>query len=326
MTIKLEKDYEIISIGQSDDSFDYHVTFRMNDRCNLSCEYCRWCDGSDYEYPIETVDRMFEFFKYMNYESVFFYFHGGEASIHPKVLDTLEHLRYKSYKTSIRTVVEFQTNLTYKLEHLKKIYHYIDKLSISYHSVELWRTNNHGNFIKNFLWLKSNNISIERFDIMLENIPDENLETFYGDCLWFLQYERIIDSEMIHGFCKYSKNPITKHKHIDFYNKHNKTEQLYKVDGVLYNTNDLFTEGLDCEGCKCDAGTNDIMLNCDGNVFTCGVEMTYYRMGAKEACAPITNILTDEHYMMKLKIRTKIKTTCKYDYCGGDFYFNRYIK
>ena len=322
--ITMKESYEIISTGESEDRVDYHVTFRMNDKCNLSCEYCRWHDGENYEYPIETIDNMFEFFKRMKYKKVLFYFHGGEATIHPKILDALDHLRYKERKTGIQTTIEYQTHLGYPLRKLQDIMKFVDKLSISYHYIDLMKTKLHGQFIRNFIWLKRNNLPIERFDVMLENVPDDELDGFYRNILYFLDYEGIVDSEMIHGFCKYSKNPVTKNKHIEFYNKHNKTEQKYKVDGVEYNTNDLFAEGLNCEGCKCDAGTTDIMLNADGNVFNCGVEMTYYRMGAKEACAPAVNILTDKHYIMKLKVKTKIKTTCRFDYCGGDFYFNRY--
>lgn len=324
MAIVLKKTYEIISTGKSINPVDYHVTFRLNDKCNLSCEYCRWYDGENYDKPIETINAIFNFFEKMKYKAVLFYFHGGEASIHPQVIETLEYLRLKEKETGIRTIIEFQTNMSYSLNKFKKIVGIIDELSISYHFVDLWKTNTHYQFVRNFCWLKLNNKSIERFDIMLENVPDDQLEDFYKNILWFLSYDGIVDSEMIHGFCHYSKNPIVKQKHIDFYNKYNKTEQLYKVDGVIYNTNDLFTEGLDCQGCKCDAGTNDIMLNADGNVFTCGIEMTYYRMGCQEAIRPITNILTDNNYSTILKIKTKIKTTCKFDYCGGDFYFMRY--
>lgn len=320
----MKESYEVISTGECVDHADYHITFRLNDKCNLSCEYCRWYDGENYDYPLESINAMFEFFKVMKYKKVMFYIHGGEATVHPKVLETLSHLKEMEQESGIETVVEYQTNLSYSTKMLKKILPHINKLSISYHHNDLWKTKTHGQFIRNFLYLKGHGLPIERFDVMLENVPDDELDRFYKNILYFLSYEGINDSEMIHGFCKYSKNPITKTKHIDFYNKHNKTEQLYKVDGVLYNTNDLFAEGLNCEGCKCDAGTNDIVLNCDGNVFTCGVEMTYYRMGCKEACPPITNVLTDKNWLMKLKVRTKVKTICKYDYCGGDFYQRKY--
>lgn len=322
--ITMKETYEVVSTGKSNIPVDYHVTFRMNDKCNLSCEYCRWFDGENYEYPIETIDKMFWFFKTMKYKTVLFYFHGGEATIHPKILETLRHLRDMEEKYDIKVIIEYQTNLAYSTKMLKDILSFIDNISISYHYIDLWKTKTHGKFIRNFLYMKLNSLPIERFDVMLENVPDNKLDEFYKNILYFLSYKGIVDSEMIHGFCKYSKNPVTKAKHVEFYNKHNKTEQIYKVDGISYNTNDLFADGLNCEGCKCDAGTNDIMLNCDGNVFACGVEMTYWRMGCKEVIKPITNVLTDKNWLIKLKVRTKTKTICKYDYCGGDFYQMKY--
>jgi len=322
--IVLRDKYEIVSTGKSRCPSDYHVTFRMNDKCNLSCEYCRWYDGDNYKHPMETLDALFAFFSMMGYKNVTLYFHGGEATIHPKILDTLTHIRRLESEYNIKTYVEYQTNLAYSLDTLRNILPYIDMLSISYHYIDLVRTDNHDIFVDNFNYLKENGIQIERFDIMLENVEDDQIQTFYNNILWFLGYKGIVDSEMIHGFCKYSKNPITKQKHIDFYNKYNKTEQKYRVDGVEYNTNDLFEQGLNCEGCRCNAGTNDIMLNADGNVFACGVEMTYWRMGCKDSIKPITNILTDVNHKRTLKMRTMMKTICRYDYCGGDFYIQKW--
>jgi len=149
----------------------------------------------------------------------------------------------------------------------------------------------------------------------LEDVGD--VDDFYSNILYFLSYEGIIDSEMIYGFCHYDKNPVTKKKHIDFYNRHNKTEQLYKVDGVTYTTNELMTEGLNCIGCKCHAGTNDIIVNADGEVFTCASDMMI--------SPPVVNILTDPQYTLKLHVKSKFKTTCKYEHCTGDYYQKRQI-
>jgi len=313
MTVRFKKDYKVISTGESFDHIDYHVTLRMNDKCNLSCDYCLWCDGENYDYPIETVDNIYEFLKYMGYNSVLIYFHGGEASIHPKILNTLNHIKLKEQETGIKTIIEYQTNLSYTTDLLQWLMGFIDKLSISYHYTGLWKTKTHGNFVRNFLWLKRNNIPIERFDVMLEDISDDKLDEFYRNVIYFIDYDGIVDSEMIYGFLDYNKNLIT--KHIDFYKKYNKTEQKYRIDGVEYNTNDLFNEGLDCEGCKCDAGTKDITINANGNVYSCAAEMNG---------EPLTNILQDPRYMVKLKVRSKLKTTCKYKSCEGDFYFERY--
>ena len=321
--ILMQNSYEIVSIGNSGLDVDYHITFRLNDKCNLSCEYCRWFDGDNYRNATQSIDNLFEFFKKMKFKKVLFYFHGGEPGIHPNILKILNHLRLKEQEYNIRTYIEFQTNMSYSLKKFKKIVKVADFISISYHYIELMKAKKHLQFVKNFCYLKINKIKIAKFDVMLENVSDEELQIFYKNILWFLSYKEIIDSEMIHGFCHYEKNPITKTKHIEFYNKHNKTEQQFKIDGKLYNTNDLFAQGLNCKGKKCDAGSKFIILNADGNVFNCGIEMTYYRMKCIPI-KPITNVIENKNYQSILMAKYNLKTTCKYDYCGGDFYIQKY--
>lgn len=321
--ILMKNSYEIIHTGISSFSYDYHITFRLNDKCNLACEYCRWFDGENYSKSIETVLALFEFFKTQRFKNVLFYFHGGEPAIHPEVIKVLDCIKENSVKNNINVFIEFQTNLSYSTNKLKKIIKSVDKISISYHYNELMRTKTHLQFVKNFIYLKLNNVYIDKFDIMLENVSENELDIFYKNILWFLKYDKIIDSEMIHGFCHYDKNPITKSKHIQFYNKYNKTEQIYKIDDKLYNTNELFSEGLNCKGCKCDAGSKYVVINSDGNVFKCGIEMTYYRMKCVDV-KPITNVLLDKNYLKMLNIKLKTKTICNYDYCGGDFYIQKY--
>ncbi len=316
--------YEIIDNGKSNEPTDYHVTFRLGDKCNLECEYCRWYDGDNYMYPIESIENIFKFFQKENFKTVQFYLHGGEAGIHPLLIKSLEKLREKEKETGIRTIIEFQTNLSYTLRRLERLYPFIDKISISYHYIELAKKSLHKSFVTNLNWIMDNDKSISRFDVMLDDVPTIELDDFYERIIGWLEYPGIIDSEMIHSFCHYEKNPATKQKHIEFYNNYNKTEQLYKVDGKQYSTNELFAEGLNCKGHLCDAGSKFMVLNADGNVFTCGIEMTFYRMECGDPVKPITNVVTDHNYMKILSIRHKTKIRCKYDYCGGDFYIPKY--
>lgn len=322
--LKLHHSYEIIDNGKSNEPIDYHVTFRLGDKCNLECEYCRWYDGDNYRSPLESIENIFKFFVSRKFKSVLFYFHGGEAGIHPQLIQSLEKLREKEKETGIKTIIEFQTNLSYTLRRLERIYQLIDKISISYHYIELSKKSLHASFVDNLNWLMVNSKPINRFDIMLDDVPALELDSFYTRVKAWLEYPGIVDSEMIHSFCHYEKNPITKNKHLEFYNKYNKTEQLYKMDGVVYNTNELFGEGLNCKGMLCDAGSKFMVLNADGNVFTCGIEMTHYRLDCGEHVKPITNVVTDHNYMKILNIRYKTKIRCKYDYCGGDFYIPKY--
>ena len=324
---ELKPEYEYIPLWEDDGNFvpDYHITWRLSDRCNMSCEYCRWHDGDNYLQPIEVLDKIYEFLQYADIKSVLFYFHGGEPGIHPYVVQTLEKMREMEKKTGIKTVVEFQTNLAYTWNRLSRIIQLIDKLSISYHYVDLMKSPKetllklfHAN-MKNLIDMEYN---IERLDVMLENVQEDRLQEFYDNVLKFLEYPKIKYSEMIHSFCHYENNPTTKKQHLEFYNKYNKTEQRYQIDGKIYNTNDLFEKGVDCRGCKCDAGKKNIVVNADGNVFHCGVEFTFHRLKC-EPVEPITNVLEDPQFMQKMKIKRMTGTICKWDYCGGDFYIPR---
>ena len=312
--------YESVYTGESTHTHDYHVTLRMSDRCNLSCDYCVWCNGHNYGRPLETVTAIFEYLNRYGHKSVMFYIIGGEPVLHPKAIETFALMKSLGERYNIDTVVEVQTNLSYPLHRFKDVLEVVDMLSISYHFNELVRTGTHLNFVKNFCYLSVNGIQIERFDVMLEDVPEDSLDIFYKNVMWFLSHENIVDSEMIYGFFGYDGNEITKSKHLDFYGRHNRTEQITRIDGVDYTTNDLFAQGLNCIGWKCDAGTNDIMVNADGNVFVCAAEMTDYITGGKSK--PLMNIIDDPNSLVSLRIKSKIRTTCSYEKCL-DFYIDR---
>lgn len=127
---------------------------------------------------------------------------------------------------------------------------------------------------------------------------------------------------MIYGFCHYVYPEDVAEKHMEFYKKHNKTEQRYEIDDKIYTTNDLFKLGVDARGWKCAAGKESITINGDGNVFNCGIHMTnYIRESAPEV--PYTNLVHDKLAVTKMSILYKTGTICRWDYCGGDFYLSR---
>lgn len=304
-------------------NFDYEVTFRMNQCCNLDCEYCEWKNGDNYEYTIESIDKIYAYFKKYNIKRVHFYFHGGEPTVHPLIIQTLERIRYHELENDIYTEIEYQTNFAYNKKILKKILPLINHLSISYHYKELKRSKMHRQFIKNYSYLKLINYPISRFDIMMEDITDTDI--FYKNIEWFRKYKNIRFSEMIYGFMYTDKNSSTIQKHLEYYKNNKVDEQLYEIDGIVYNTNDLFAQGLDCSGWHCEAGMMHIYLDGDGSIFNCATESTYYNMKDSNhpKVKPLTNIITDPNYMSKIAIKRKVGTLCKYNYCSGDFYIER---
>lgn len=300
---------------------DMAFTFRITEACDLKCNYCHWHSGAHYKYEdiLTSVDKIFEFSQKQGFKKILFYYHGGEATRHPKVVEILKYVHQKSKDTGIEAWNEMQTNLTIGEEKLRAILEHSDLFNISFHYLELLEKNKLDAFDRNWKILQDLGISIHNFDIMLENIATDD---FYERILKCLEYDKIINSEMIYGFCHYKYPEDVEKKHMEFYRTHNKTEQRYDIDDVIYTTNDLFKKGIDARGWKCGAGQQSLTINGNGDVFHCGIHMTnYIRQCIPDK--PYTNLVQDSSALTKLSILYKIGTTCRWDYCGGDFYLSR---
>lgn len=331
-----KKSYKVLA--QLDDDgieYDYMVTFRITEACDLKCNYCHWHSGKHYEYDdiITSIDRLFEFFQKQNFKSVLFYYHGGEPTRHPRVIDILKYIHAKGEATGINAYNEMQTNLTLKEDKLREMLPHCDQFNVSFHYLELKVKNKLKDFNRNWEVLKELNVPLHNLDIMMENVErghrfhqnkivDIIPEEFYHSVVEYLKYDNILNSEMIYGFCHYVYPEDVAAKHMEFYRQHNKTEQKYEIDDVVYTTNDLFKLGIDARGWLCAAGQESITINGDGNVFHCGIHMTnFIRQSTPDL--PYTNLVTDKLALTKLGILFKTGTICKWDYCGGDFYLSR---
>lgn len=327
-----KESYEVVQTAETKGKLigNLLVTLRITDACDLKCSYCFWNDGKHFKYEdiITSLDKLFEFFVKQKIASVRFYFHGGEAPRHPRILDILKHIKHKSAETGILAINEMQTNLTLKTEKFAKMLQWCDQLNMTFHYTELKNKRLKLDFFnKNWDYIVENNIQIHNFDVMLEPIPDEELEDFYRMVTRYLSYPNIENSEMIYAFGysfddfeTYNRQTIKQHQ--DFYKKYNKTEQQYRVDGQLYTTNDFWRDGLNCVGWHCNAGISSFTVNGDGNVFNCGIQMTYFTRNP-DLEKPYTNLVHDRLAVSKLGVLHKTGTICRWAYCGGDYYFNR---
>lgn len=314
--------YKILKTEADDIEIDYSVTFRITDSCNFKCGYCFWHNGINYslEDIKTTISKLFEFFNKERFKNVLIYFHGGEPSIHPNLIEILTYIREVESNSNVSAFLEFQTNLSQRKEKYEEIKSYVDTFNVSYHHLEVMRNNNYETFIDNLKYLGSEGC-LKNLDIMLENVSEDDLANFYNNIKEMLKVPCKY-SEMIYGFCHYKFNEETKKKHLDFYKENNKYEQQYNIDGVTYNTNDLFKIGLDCRGWSCQVGRKNITINGDGNVFMCGIHMTNHTHRCSDD-PPYTNIVTDSLSLSKLSILRKINFKCRWDFCGGDFYVPR---
>jgi len=300
------------------ETIDYSITLRVTDICNLHCHYCHWNEGIKYKTTdIKTLmDNMVTFCKGEDFKNVLIYFHGGEPSTHRDIIDIIKYIRKIFMEVNITPWLEFQTNLTMKTPLLSDIYDNIDLLNMTYHYAELKRRHKLDIFKDNFKWLYDNAKKISNFDVMLEDLELTQLEDFHANIEWYLSHNNIKNSEMIYGYYSYDSNN-TSAKNVEFYKKHNKTEQLYEIDGETYSTNELFGRGLDCEGMRCDTGKVAVMINGNGDTYLCGAHLTI-------ADDTFTNMLTDKYSIKKLSLLRKTGTICKWDRCAGDFYWKKY--
>jgi MoaA/NifB/PqqE/SkfB family radical SAM enzyme len=314
---------------------DFFVTLRITEACDLKCNYCHWHSGKHYEFDdiIKTIDNLFIFFQKQKFKNVNFYYHGGEPTRHPRCIDILKYIHQKGQETGINAYNEMQTNLTIGEDKLREMIPYCDQFNVSFHYLELKVKNKLKNFKHNYEVLKELGVELHTLDIMMENVErghryhnekivDIDPDEFYELVVDFLKYDKIVNSEMIYGFCHYVYSEDVAKKHMEFYKKYNKTEQKYDIDGKIYTTNDLFKLGVDARGWNCAAGQESITINGDGNVFHCGIHMTNYIRESTDEL-PYTNLVHDEKAITKLSILYKTGTICKWDYCGGDFYLSR---
>jgi MoaA/NifB/PqqE/SkfB family radical SAM enzyme len=313
----IPKTYNIINIQNTGIDTDYYITFRINNKCNLKCEYCHWRSGNHYELKtiLKTIDNIIIFSKLKNMNNITFYFHGGEPSFHPNIEEILKYIK----EQDINIIVEFQTNLS--LNNYQKLDKYIDFYDISFHYIELKKQEKIETFINNINNLPESKLL--NLDIMLENILHNDQDEFYN-LIKIIRKLKFVNSEMIYGFMDYNNNDKTEKLHKDLYKKYNKNEQQYLINNKVYNTNDLFKNGLNCKGMLCDAGKNTIVINGDGDMYICGSHVTKYITNSPNI-KPFTNIIIDKQYIIKWGIIKEHGYICKWDYCGGDFYVNRKV-
>ena len=133
--IKPNISYEIIQSNKPDLDYDYYVTFRTTNACDLKCNYCHWHSGKHYEFDsiIKCVDSLLTFFVKQKFKKVLFYYHGGEPTRHNKIVDILKYVKTKGDELGIEIYNELQTNLTIKKDKLLQILEYVDLLDISFH-------------------------------------------------------------------------------------------------------------------------------------------------------------------------------------------------
>lgn len=281
----------------------YQIEFRLNDLCNLDCEYCQWKSGPSYDYSdiVLCIEWIGKFCSNNSITDLNVYFHGGEPTLHPKIKEILIGL--KNLKP-VNVTTEVQTNLILTTPKLKGILPYIDYLDVSLHYAQ-YTDKILKIFNSNIEYLVTNNKVIHNFDIMLENIDPKNREEYYSYIKNLLTLPIITNAEMIYNF--YDTYNLDQHK--KFYNDFNVTEQKYHVGSDRYvNTNDLYEQDLDFRGWWCGYFDEKLTINGNGDLHYCDTSMT-------QAYKPFVNIIKDPRALLKASILKKTGIMCKWDKC-----------
>lgn len=289
------------------------INFKINNKCNLDCEYCLWKQHKNYNYIdcINTLKLIKKLLKEVNDQKNIFYIHGGESTFHHKFEEIFKDLKFDN------TFIELQTNLTTK--NVDFLINTFDNISVSLHYKELKKRNLLDLYLEN-LEKVSKSGKLHNFDIMLENLGKDqklyldfikNNILKYSDCAKY--------SEMIYAY--WDNENIMNNSDVflmnkEFYEKYNKTEKINQKRSTNENWFSNQVKGL-----YCLAGCKKFHIFGNGNVYKCASHETqaikeFNKVKEDGISEPLGNILTNYNEIFKL---TKEYKKCEFNYCGGDF-------
>lgn len=289
------------------------INFKINNKCNLDCEYCLWKQHKNFDYLecINTLKLIKKLLKEVNDQKNIFYIHGGESTFHPKFEEIFKDLKFDN------TFIELQTNLTTK--NVDFLINTFDNISVSLHYKELKKKNLLDLYLEN-LEKVSKSGKLHNFDIMLENLGKDqkiyldfikNNILKYSDCAKY--------SEMIYAY--YDNENIMNNTDVflinkDFYERYNKTVKINQKKSTNENWFNNQVKGL-----YCLAGCKKFHIFGNGNVYKCASHETqaikeFNKVKEDGISEPLGNILTNYNEIFKL---TKEYKKCEFNYCCGDF-------
>lgn len=289
------------------------INFKINNKCNLDCEYCLWKQHKNFDYLecINTLKLIKKLLKEVNDQKNIFYIHGGESTFHPKFEEIFKDLKFDN------TFIELQTNLTTK--NVDFLINTFDNISVSLHYKELKKRNLLDLYLEN-LEKVSKSGKLHNFDIMLENLGKD--QKIYLDFIKnnILKYSEIAKySEMIYSY--WDNDNIMNNSEVfnlnkEFYEKYNKTEKINQKRSTNENWFSNQVKGL-----YCLAGCKKFHIFGNGNVYKCASHETqaikeFNKVKEDGISEPLGNILTNYNEIFKL---TKEYKKCEFNYCGGDF-------
>lgn len=252
---------DILSVGAFPPKNDYlWVTWSILLACNYSCRYCQVKDKGFASR--ETIDKTISFLQNAPQKIKDVTLFGGEPSIHPNVLYTIEKL-----KTFCRNVYIF-TNLSSSTEDIQKLINTKVKFSLSYHSDVIPAQD----FLEKLSYLYDNGGDIDFINVMMVYGKEEENEKVCSYCR-----ERNIKHRLLPVYTEggkvnwvqsviYSRRPDVNAIRNTIVAKENKTLVLSEQECISLNMVNFL-------GFRCFAGVRSLFIDHKGNVFRCQGDM-----------------------------------------------------
>mgnify|MGYP003637511167 FL=1 len=289
----------------------YEITFRITDYCNYDCSYCHWKYGNHYNFD-DIKASITKAIENINHNNFRIYFHGGEATTHPKCRDIIDYV----FTLDANIIVEFQTNLSVGKKYIQTL---IDRYKDQKFEVNV---SYHHKFVKDFKNLKEkidliyNNGMLGKIDIMLEH-DINHVNNIIKNSKDLLQEPYKNKIELIHGFIDFENTTNMYQLFINEYCKgvYGENYEITYEDGTknIHDTNDLYQDGISFQGWKCAVGKKYIILNGNGDFYMCASNSLDTK--------PAGNILKNT---ILFKIKANNYTKCKWNCCKGEFYIEKY--
>jgi organic radical activating enzyme len=305
---------EKLALSKSKD-FDRLIMFRPTGVCNYRCKYCHWREQSHYKL-IDVLDTITTIQKTFPKESIYYYFHGGEATTSSYLLPIISHIN-----SFPKTKIELQTNASKNVDYFKWLEDWVkvDCYSISYHFEQCQD-------FKSFLDVVAYIYSLgklENLDVMFPTTPLSNyLAEFKNNVRQLLKYGKHI--EVTYGYgCGFKEDA----DHLlDFYMELEPVihEAEYEVTlrndkKIILNKSELFSIGVDCFGMKCSAMNKYMAINGNGDYAPCG---SYLIRGNVDR-ARVHNLLKNPN---SFRVKSRFGTTCEEHYCSGEWYLGQHYE
>ena len=327
-------------VGTRYDLMTFNMLIRLNENCNLDCEYCSMHSKTNkFVQPLETILEYIKETIRLNelrtdIETIGYYFYGGEPTVYDHFLELILEIHNLHINSKLHYVIETQTNLTKPISFFKKINKDINiKFIASYQNQaqnKLFGKYHINRYKETSKYLLENSY-LNGFDIMLEDndspLYTNSTKPNVNEIKEMYQYLKSIINLLPINHTKFGiqMNTIDSipvpEKYLDIFEDHKKvTEKLYiklatnKVKVIAYNDFISNKEYNNFFGWKCDLISRQVLIlfaNPEVKVLGCMADMFSNKNSFCKDLEDYSKLLT-KYYFEDKRFRCLYKScTCE---------------